>query len=554
MRAMIVIGLAAYDGTSSTHAPLKEKLEILKRCYASARNEGLPITVIAAAEENTGAIEEVRRAVPGVPLWAVWGRYDKQRGEAAIGAKAAWAAERDGCAWIIKIAGDTFHPAPGWARRWLDIAKSTGADIVSTMHHRPDWITSQCFAASVAAMKKSWPGPDSDFSRIGIESVWADRIRAHNLKWHVIPSRLISVDGTSNHVPSDPSMTYLHAHMMSSTAEWKRVVPETVVPDPSINISIGIPARNETTVDPEVGPLLSGTVRSIEETSAGMPLPEIIGVDDGSIRPMDWGAYGGRLRVLKNIEPLGVDPSRNIAIAAATGDVVGILDGHMRVQNQKREPCMHGIQKLATLAMQKNALVVGQCMHLELPPNAVYPPMCGGSFVPIRDNPDQQLAISWAHFYPPDGINRVTSLFGAQYFAPRALWQRIGGFVNDCRCWGYSEEGVSLKAAFMGIPIYCLGEVTISHWFRARGPHVFPVDPWHKAVNRAKILRVTFSDRIFKDFWLPRLKRAKPPFVFDDRMQQAMDSHSILSEHHRFQAVKIKTDEEVLREIFEVPI
>jgi len=207
---------------------------------------------------------------------------------------------------------------------------------------------------------------------------------------------------------------------------------------------------------------------------------------------------------------------------------------------------MHGVQKAATLAMQRNAIVVCRCAHLELPTHPGIPALCGGVFIPLR-SPDQQLAVGWNHFTPPEGIRKINSLLGASYFAPRAIWERLQYFVNDCRCWGYSEEGLALKAAFLDIPIYFYGDVTISHWFRKNGPHPFTVDGFHKFVNRARVLKVAFDPQTFNDVWLPRLKK----YRWNADWDAAMGEHALRCEAARFHARKVKTDKEVLKEIFE---
>ncbi len=549
MKGIICIGLYAGGSNSTGPCPLSDKLELLKRCYASAAREGMPVAIIATGDE--AGVEAVRKAVPEVPLYGCYGYAgDKQRGEAAIGVMARKAAVAHGADWIVKVAADCHFPTYGWASAFIEAAQVAGKKLAATAHSRPEWVTTQAWCATVEFLEVTWPGPESDFSAIGIEAVWGQRIRDKGrlLDWRVLPSVHIAADGTENWVPEAAALRYSHAHTLASASGWALASAPTVDADRSINISVVIPARDENQVDHAGRYLLARTVESIEQTSIGMPMPEIIGIDDGSAGKLPWpDRYAGKLRVIRNGESLGVDPARNIGIFAARGDCVGILDGHMAVQGFDGTPCINGIQRLAALAMQRNALVVARCAHLEMPSHNGHPALCGGDILPL-DSPKSQLALAWKHIEPPVGIHPVNAVLGASYFMPRALWIRTGGFVNDCRCWGYSEEGLSIKAAFMGIPVLCFADVTIAHWFRPNGPHPFPVDPWHKTANRGKVLRVTFGDKAFSEVWLPRLRLIE----WDARMEESMKSHSILSEAARFDAVKVRSDSEVLRDLFKL--
>lgn len=549
MKAAIYIVLNTKPGTSTTAIPLAEKLDILKKCYDSCRHEGLSVALVAGGD--AAGVEQVRAAIPNTPLHGVWGEFDRQRGECALGLRILEEAERSGVEWIVKIAGDTYHPAPGWATKTIEAGIAAGADLVATMHHRSDWVTTQCYAVRPEFMRRTFPPMDADYGRIGIEAQWGERIAAAGLdtKWLKLAPVSLAVDGCENLVPAAPELTYLHAHCAASAAAWKKI-DSSVVPDLKLKISIVIPARNEVQVNPYRGnvPLLTDTFNSIRDTSPADNLPECVLVDDGSNEALPAHGYAGPIRVIRNETSLGVDPSRNIGIQAATGDVIGVIDGHMRVETQEGAACQYGLQKLATLARDRQAIVVARCAHLELPAHRG-PPMCGGVLLPLPA-PRSPLAMGWGEYYPPDGVRRVNGLFGASYFAPREIWRRLQYFVNDCRCWGYSEEGLSIKAAFCDVPIFYCGDVTLSHWFRSNGPHVFGISNYEKFLNRVKVLKVIFSEKAFTEVWLPRCRASTGEGLWQPGWDAELQRPALLEEHARFQAVKVKTDAEILRDIF----
>ena len=321
-------------------------------------------------------------------------------------------------------------------------------------------------------------------------------------------------------------------------------------PDLKAKVSIVVPVRNEVQLNPnrQNAPLLSDTFASIQETSPADNLPEVLMVDDGSDKPLPACPYKGVFHTIRLPTVGGVDPARNRGIQVATGDVIGVLDGHMRVETQKQEPCVNGIQKLAAVALERNALVVARCAHLEMPHHVDPGNLCGAVFMPLTD-PKSQLAISWRSQYPPDGVRRVNAVLGASYFAPREIWRKLQGFVNSCQVWGFSEEGISLKAAFLDVPIYYCGDATISHWFRMKGPHPWPVDDFWRWINRARVLRVAFEEDTFRNFWLPRCKGNSS---WNPRYDPMIEDPGLAAEAEKFRAVKVRKDADILREIFKV--
>ena len=530
----------------------RSRLDVFAKSVESARASGADYIAVFCTGDDTA----VRARARGIPVVSL-PQAGLQQGEAAIVWAAVEYARRIGQAWIVKAAGDTFHPSPGWAARLVELAKAQGAGLVATHHHQPERVNTQVFAGTIQMLRRTVPRPwDPRLSRIGLEPAWGASIIARGLQgqWHAPAGKEIRDAHCVNFAPAEPGITYFHAHSAGSAADWRlagQLAP--VLPDPSL--SIVIPCRNEVTVGLDGKPLLSETIYSIAATSAGHAPPEVIIVDDGSDQELPIVRPDGLpLRVLRNPSPLGVDPARNIGAAAATGDVIGILDGHMKVETQEGEAIPGGLQRLARLAVELDAIVVGRCAHLELKgqrKNDDYP-LCGANFVRIT-NDKHLVGVGWNHVNPPRGIVRVPAMLGASYFFPRHIWELLGGFVDACKCWGFSEEGMSLKAAFMDVPIYCDCDVTVSHWFRSTGPHPFVVDGFQKWINAGKILKATFEPDTFENFWLPRVKMI-PGFLgnWGVRHESELAEDILWHEGQRFRARKRRTDEYVLKEFFGV--
>lgn len=346
-------------------------------------------------------------------------------------------------------------------------------------------------------------------------------------------------------------------------------IPTPATPEPIVALAPGqavprtaivIPCRNEGKrtingrtigVDRYGRDLLVETVNSIFATSSGFADPDVWLIDDASD---GMPTCDPRARVHRNAAQMGVDPARNVGIRRAIdagAEVIGVLDGHMRVETHNtRQPIMGGIQRLAQLAVETGGIVVARCGHIEIDIPHDHYPLCGANFVP-HDKPDVGLSIVWAHFSPPKGLHRITSPLGASYFATAATWLKLGYFIECCKVWGFSEDGLALKAAFLGIPIHVYCDVTLTHYFRHTGPHPYVVDGYQKGANVHRVLSVCFDPETYRDYWLPRLRRiGSGEMHFDDRYIAETQKPDCVAEGVEFRKRRVKSDSEVLRELF----
>lgn len=124
-----------------------------------------------------------------------------QAGERDLVMGAIAEAERLGCDWLLKCAGDCIHTVPGWAKYWTQSARGMEASIIGDRHPElHNWRETgnttellrvmpqtKVFAASVSFMRATWPLTDSGF----IERDWELRIKAGGW-WPLV--RLIAAD------------------------------------------------------------------------------------------------------------------------------------------------------------------------------------------------------------------------------------------------------------------------------------------------------------------------------------------------------------------------
>jgi len=549
MKAILAIGY--YSGADTA------KRMILDRCLESAAVAGIDPPMLFVTGKQMQGLPD------GVPHVWVGDYQDKQQGEAAIGASILRYAEAGGTDWIVKVAGDTFHPAPGWAAQLIGLATEKDADLVATRHHYERRVNTQVYAVRPAFLRATWPGPQSPrLKENGIEPGWGANIAAAGLsaRWHAPKAVMIRTPGCENFSPLEFGIRYDHAHVWVQAKGWK--IDGAQEPDKDIKVSVVMPARDETGTDHEGRQLLPMTLASIADTSRDFGMPETIIVDDGSKSALPLEAPADLpLRLFRNPFPLGVDPSRNIGAAAAGGDCIAIFDAHCKIQTQEGVAIPGGIQRLATEAVTRNAIIVGRCAHWELTETQKddTAPMIGANFTKLPGAaPTATLGMEWNYCKPAAGIHAINGMLGASYFFPRHIWDRLGGFVDACRFWGYSEEGMALKAAYLGIPIFGCGDVTISHWFRSTGPFPFPIDGFEKYMNSVRVMQVCFEPDLFESFFLPRARvyqvGGQPLWVWGPRHEAVLTDEALIKEGLRFRAKKIKTDAQVCKELFNLEI
>jgi hypothetical protein len=160
----------------TTHWPGPD-LAILSAAWAAAQRSGAH----EARLLTVGAPAEILDAVHVGP------NRGHQEGERDLVWGAIREAERLGCDWIVKCAGDCIHAGDGWARAWVDAAKGMEATVIGDrwpeLHNWKEtgnttellrvMPQTKVFASSVRLLKATWPLADSGF----IERDWELRIK-----------------------------------------------------------------------------------------------------------------------------------------------------------------------------------------------------------------------------------------------------------------------------------------------------------------------------------------------------------------------------------------
>lgn len=223
--------------------------------------------------------------------------------------------------------------------------------------------------------------------------------------------------------------------------------------------SIILASRNE-------GAMLQRTLDSMMSASCQLPF-EIIVVDDGSTDASVSSSFSSGSPVRMICTPgLGVAPARNAGARIAAGEILVFCDAHISVPDGWLDILSR------TLDEEHCAAVTPGIGHLE--PNdfialyriAASAPLhavgCGRVFRTLISN-------TWL---PMHGAPKECPILSGGCFAVRRdVWERVGGYEDAFRGYGYDEEEISLKLWLFGFRLMTAPDVTVLHRFRPAAPY-----------------------------------------------------------------------------------
>lgn len=294
----------------------------------------------------------------------------------------------------------------------------------------------------------------------------------------------------------------------------------------ALRISAIVTARNE-------GAEVVHTLNSLRAAGADELILVDDGSTDGSCAPEKLPA--GTL-LIRNETSQGVGVARVQGIQRATGNVVAVFDGHVRVPTgQKgtlREACQEALNRECVVVLTVEPLGdeahrkigTGYGARLRLAGN-------GSHYVT-----DYQAKAPAQRFSPIDGP------IGAAYIASVGALKRIGGWL-DLPHYGGCEQALALRCWFTDTPI--LVDRDCRSWHLFGSPHNYTSPPiW---MNWLRIAFIHFDDRTFREFWRPNIFDAWPEAR---KYWPAWEADAaLLARQREFRAIKRHTDIEWGRHI-----
>ncbi len=258
------------------------------------------------------------------------------------------------------------------------------------------------------------------------------------------------------HHPEQEGRIFEPVECSSACALFQAPAPLSAPTEATVpTISAVIIAHNE-------GDEVRRTVESLQASVQEAKL-EVILVDDGSTDGSCEFARGREgVHLIRHDMPVGVGRSRNAGWREATGDVVTFHDAHMRFP-------MGAIETLAAKAHSSGAVTAAGSTGM------------GGEggfsgwgcdlFYNARDG----LQGKWCLGKPTQEWQRVPCMMGACYVIGRQTAQELeaatGHLWDDVAGrWGFSEQGLALKAFLLDIPILVNPSVVAEHLYRNANP------------------------------------------------------------------------------------
>lgn len=271
-----------------------------------------------------------------------------------------------------------------------------------------------------------------------------------------------------------------------------------------MKISVAIGALNE-------GPQLLATVSNL--LACVRPPEEIVVVDDNSLVPASLPDLPG-VRVIREESRLGSGPAKHKAASLCTGDLIVVLDAHMRVgqdffpiieDEAKRTPW--AVLNPRNHGLECNSTHNGMGGRFET----------GSGFWHVKWNDPRPDA--WHSYCVPAAI-------GGCYCVPRHLLDRVGGYAPGFYGYGVEEEYLSIRAWVVGGEVRCVPRAEAWHYYRRpidRRTADGVADPtWAGCFNRHVAAMVCFQPHVYEKHYKPRLDPITDPQVFE-RLESCKD-------------------------------
>lgn len=251
-----------------------------------------------------------------------------------------------------------------------------------------------------------------------------------------------------------------------------------------MKISIVIAAFNE-------GKDLEATV-ALARSSEPAPY-EIIVVDDGSDEEVESRIPWSDVRVIKTPGRLGAGPAKRYGGMAATGDIIVLLDAHMRFNQSWLSDIVEA--------------------H-ELFPESIFCPACrdfpvDSKFLGSGAYFNPQMDVKWLNRGPLDTIDRVPAVLGACYVIPKNIWDDLQGFNPCFHGWGMEEQDLSLRSWLYGYEVRRINKLCVLHRFNREMKGHF-LNSWEVWYNQMAFAFCVFEDGVFDDIWWPYFRAICP--------------------------------------------
>jgi len=265
-------------------------------------------------------------------------------------------------------------------------------------------------------------------------------------------------------------------------------------------ITIIIPFLNE-------GEELLHTIKSIYETTSPK-LFEIIVVNDASTIQSTGLEKYKEITIIRNLERLGVDASRNKAVKLAKTCHVFIIDAHMRFRNDNWcEKIIKALNKEPKTIFCTCSIALDYSRPDVTVKNAKLGKYYGANLLLYNHNGiEPGKPSSYRDIIVPKwrkgikktgkGIYEIPCVLGATYGINRKWFNKLKGF-EGLKMWGSSEPFISLKSWLAGGKCKIISDVEIGHYYRKKSPYT--TETYYLLYNKMFIAKTIFPKNLASD-------------------------------------------------------
>ncbi|MEK0325894.1 MAG: glycosyltransferase family 2 protein, partial [Nitrosopumilus sp.] len=209
---------------------------------------------------------------------------------------------------------------------------------------------------------------------------------------------------------------------------------------------------------------LEATIQNLVNTQRH--LHEIIVIDDCSVMRLGStlthiNMQGIPLKLIEFDKPRGVGAARHIGCKEASGDIVMVVDAHMRFPTD----CIN--RMLAHIERHPEAII---CPCSTAFTECNLDDFCGtGAY--LRLDATRGYVSTWLPMKQlDDPCPQVPSVLGACYMLRKPLLERLGGWGPGLRGWGCDEEYISIRAWLLGHEVRLALDTYAAHFYQEKFP------------------------------------------------------------------------------------
>lgn len=270
------------------------------------------------------------------------------------------------------------------------------------------------------------------------------------------------------------------------------------------SVSVAIATFNE-------GPDLEATIATVYASK--YPPREVIVCDDNSEedpapRLASWSGRPG-FTYLRNRRRMGSGATKARALSVATGDLLIVLDSHMRPHWEWLN------QVVQAHVTHPNAILCAESVGFKQPSSSEFYGR-GAYFDPANPYKHGAHTVSWQppHLLEDGPYPRIPAMHGGCYVFPAYQLKVIGGYAPELQGWGYEEEWIAMRAAMLGVETRLISGCPIAHQYD-RNLHRRPAEPdevkdqgWEPIYNRHAVAIMAFGWERWAEVYRYRIDKA----------------------------------------------